>query len=221
MTDALDRLMAAAAPLLRQVDSALTEAGASAADEVWPLLRKVRLLPSAAVAAVAEWRAGRVAEAAAPLRSLARRYGDAVGGVPGQVPWEGAGAEAYGVRWSGLREHLIGPGADSLVGRLGDTAAYLDETAAWVTRSRAAVAGALADVLGSAEAVALVTGLAGLEAAGPPAARIATHLLTPVAAACDEGRRLYGDWHARLAEVPYLPPAGASVRDPAVLRFTD
>jgi hypothetical protein len=218
VTDALDRLAVAAGPLLRRVDSALAEAGATAADGVWPLLQKVRLLPSEAVATVAEWQAAPLAEATASLRSLARRYGDAVDGLPGQVPWEGAGAEAYGVRWASLREHLTGPGTDSVVGRLGGTAAYLDETAAWATRSRAAVAGALADVLGSAEAVALVTGL---EAPGPSAARIAAHVLAPVAAACDEGRRLYDDWHARLAEVPFLPPAGGGLRDPAVLRVSD
>jgi hypothetical protein len=241
VTDALDQLAPAARPLLHRVDTALAESGAPADDPVWPLLRRVRAAPSEAVAAVAGWRAAPLEAVADPLRALARRYGEALDGLPAQPPWEGAGAVAYGVQWSVLRGHVTGAGPDSMVGRLRESAAYADEVADWVRRSRRAVAVALADVLGSAEAVTLVTALgsaalpaavAGIPAAGTPAAgtpaaaRIAAHLLEPVAAACDEGRRLHDEWRAKLGEVPLSRPSAGGAPDGAptgipVLRIND
>lgn len=208
MTDALDRLAPAAKPLLHLVDTALAEGGAATDDPVWPRLRRVRALPSDAVAAVAGWRAAPLEASAGPLRTLARRYAEALDGVPAHPPWEGAGAVAYGVQWSALRGHVIGAGPASMVGRLGESATYLEELADWVRRSRRAVAVALADVLGSAEAVTLVTDLS---PAGPAAARIAAHVLDPVAAACREGHELADEWHSRLAELPlHRAPSGTS-----------
>jgi hypothetical protein len=223
VTDALDRLAPAARPLLHRVDTALAEAGAAPDDPVWPVLRRVRALPSDAVAAVAGWRPEPLAEAAGPLRTMARRYVEALEDLPAHPPWEGAGAVAYGVQWSALRGHVLGAGPASMVGRLRESAAYLDELADWIRRSRRAVAIAVAGALESAEAVVLATGsplaaptlaglsLAGMSLGGPQpagaaAARIAAHVLSPVATACDEGRLLHDDWHSRLGEVPLQAP---------------
>lgn len=218
MTDPLDRLAAAAGPLLRRVDTVLAQEGAAAGDPVWPLVRRVGALPSGAVTAVAGWHAAPLGAAAGPLRALAREYAGTVDSVPGQVAWEGASAEAYGRQWRALRAHLVGPGTESVAARFDHTAAYLDATAEWVTRSRLALARALADVLGSAEAVALETGL---EPAGPAAARVAVHVLAPVAASCDEGWKLHDDWDARLAQLPYQPPSAAPASGRGVVRLGD
>lgn len=222
MTDALDRLAPAARPLLHRVDTTLADVGAPADDPVWPLLRQVRALPSEAVAAVAGWRVGPLEAAADPLRALARGYTEALDGIPAHPPWEGEGAVAYGVQWSALRGHTTGAGPASVVGRLRESAAYVEELVEWLQRSRRAVAMAVADVLASAEAVILLTAGAadaaagagpagagpagGHPAAGVAAARVAAHVLGPVAVACEEGRRLHDDWHSRLGEVPLQPP---------------
>jgi hypothetical protein len=58
VSDALDGLAGAAAPLLQRVDAVLGEAGAPDHDPLLPLLRRVGALPSEAVAAVAAWGAG-------------------------------------------------------------------------------------------------------------------------------------------------------------------
>jgi hypothetical protein len=196
VTDPLARLAPAAAPLLHRVDDVLAQAGIAGEDPIWPLLRRVRALPSAAVAAVAGWRADPCAAGA--LRALARRYEDAVDGLPRYPPWEGAGAQGYARHWGGLRAHVV----EGLAGRLRDTATYADEVADWVARSRRAVAVALADVLGSAEAVTLVTGG---QPAAPAAARVGGHVLAPVALACEEAIGLHDDWRARLAPLEDRP----------------
>jgi hypothetical protein len=231
VTDALDRLSAEAVPLLRRVDAALTFSGASADDAVWPLLRRVRALPSDAVAAVAGWRAEPLAATAAELRSFARRWDGALDTVAAPPPWEGAAAEAYRRRWAALHTYARGGGADSAVGRLRATADHLDALAEWVTRSRRALAAALADALTSAEAVTLLTARAPDEppaapgepvteaAVGSAAARLAVHVLTPVAVACDEGRALSEDAAPRLSQLVYRPAVDAAVTEPGLLRL--
>jgi hypothetical protein len=218
VSDALDHLATAAAPLLHRVDVALAEAGAPGDDPLWPLLRRVRALPSAAVAAVVAWRPAPLEAGGAPLRMLAHRCREALDPVPREVAWEGASAEAYAMRWSSLNAHVSGPDSDSVAERLEQTAAYLGETAEWISRSRLAVAHGVADVLGSAEAVALVTGL---EPAGPAAARIAEHVLAPVAMAWEEGQRLWERWRGRLDESLYRTPADVAVRGSGTLRVGD
>ena len=244
MTDALDRLSAEAVPLLRRVDAALTFSGASADDAVWPLLRRVRALPSDAVAAVAGWLAAEGCDVAivartaadleataAELRSFARRWDGALDTVAAPPPWEGAAAEAYRRRWAALHTYARGGGADSAVGRLRATADHLDALAEWVTRSRRALAAALADALTSAEAVTLLTARAPDEppaapgepvteaAVGSAAARLAVHVLTPVAVACDEGRALSEDAAPRLSQLVYRPAVDAAVTEPGLLRL--
>jgi hypothetical protein len=221
MSDALDRLAGEAAPLLSRVDATLAGAGAPPDHPVWPLLRRVRGLPSDAVAAVASWRPEPLAQSTTPLRTLARRYAEVFDPLPAAAGWDGTAAEMFRLRLAALRSYVQGPGTDSLAGRLRATATYLDELGGWMTRSRRAVAAALADVLPSAEAVTLLTSttpagpaaaLAGPAAspAGVAAARIAAHVLHPVATACEEARRLHDDWLPRLGQLVHQPP-----RDPA------
>ena len=232
MSDALDRLAEEAAPLLLRVDAALADAGAPPDGEVWSLLRRVRALPSDAVAAVVGWRTEPLAQATTPLRTLARRYAEACDPIVADPQWEGAAADAFRLRSAALRAYVQGAGTDSLVGRLRATVSYLEELAGWMTRSRRRLAAALADVLGSAEAVTVLTGAPlsgpavsrgaapvgaapvgaaamGAAAVGAAAARIAAHLLAPVAVACDEARALHDDWQPRLGQLVHQPP-----RDP-------
>jgi len=231
VTDALDRLFAEAVPLLRRVDAALTFSGAGADDAVWPLLRRVRALPSDAVAAVTGWRSEPLAETSAELRRFARRWEEALDPVAVPPPWEGAAAEAYRRRWATLHAYARGGGPESAVGRLRATADHLDELAGWVTRSRRAVAVALADALACAEAVTLLTAPA---PDGPPvapgepvteavvgaaAARLAVHVLTPVAVACDEGRALSEDAAPRLSQLVYRPTVDAAATEGGLLRL--
>lgn len=115
--------------------------------------------------------------------------------------WRGPAAEAYGAAWSGLSAHLAG-GPDTLTARLDDTASYLDDVAAWVARTRRALAGTLAECLGSAEALALRMG-SGQEAVA--AATIGAHTLATAAELLDNGQALHDRWSGRLAELTYRP----------------
>jgi hypothetical protein len=219
--DALDRLVEPVGALLRQVEATLATAGAPEDDPLWPLLRRVRLLPADAVAGVAGWRAEPLEGMLPGLRSLRERYEQAADSAPASPSWEGAGAETYAARWAALRAHLAEPGppaapgpsgaaaggtagAGSLAGRLSATTRFAEELADWVTGSRRSMATALAEVLGCAEAVAVTAGGAD---AGPAAARIATYLLGVAAGLVDEGQRLHETWRARLVELPYVASA--------------
>lgn len=231
MSDALDHLSEAAAGLLQQVEMVLAESGAPPDDPMWPLLRQVRALPAEAVATVAGWRPAPLEQAADPLRRSARRYAETVDGLPAVPPWEGESAGAFQRRWTAVRAYVRDPGAESMVGRLEGTATYLDALVGWVERSRRAVAAALADVLGSAEAVTVVTsGPAGsLPAASDPAgmpvsvaaARIAARVLAPVAAACEEGRRLHEEWRPRLGQLDLRAPRDASLSASGRIRIRE
>ena len=217
--DALDRLVEPAGALLRQVEATLAAAGAPEDDPLWPLLRRLRVLPTDAVTGVAGWRAEPLEGMLPGLRSLRERYEQVGDAVPAWPAWEGAGAEMYAARWAALRAHLAAPAdpgpshgpasaappgaeAGTLAGRLSATIRFTEELADWVARSRRELANALAEVLGCAEAVTVTAG----DAAGPAAARIATHVLGVAAGLVDEGQRLHDAWRARLVELPYLPP---------------
>jgi uncharacterized protein YukE len=139
------------------------------------------------------------------LRALAETYG---ADRPEPDGWTGTAARAYAARWADAAAHL-----DDLAGRLTATAAYLTETADWTTGARRTLAAALADALGSAEAVRL-RGSAGTGAFGDPgperiaaAATIGARVLDAAARAHDAGRALGDRWTGRLDELPYRPPA--------------
>jgi hypothetical protein len=230
--DALDRLSGPADDLLVRVDRALGVSGAPETHPIWPLLRRVGALPGAAVSAVSGLRPAPLAAAAPSLRTLARWYAeasvaagapqvrrtDAGGphesvGVGGGAGWEGAAAEAFADQWGALSAYLAGVG-ESLSARLEATAAFADSLAAWMARTRGALAEALARVLASAEAVSVVSepavdGWITRPAAAPTALRacadIGAAVLAPVALAYEQAGELAVDWPPRLAELPFRP----------------
>lgn len=215
--DALDQLAGPAAGLLNQVDDLLARAGAPADHPIWPLLRRLGVLPGEAVGALAALQPAPLAAAGPSLGALAREYEDARADLADGGSWEGAGAEAFAAYRASLAAYLA-DGPESMTGRLATTASYADALAEWVTQTRAVLARALADVLGSVEAVAVVTG-AGSDpqpAAVQAAAEIGAWVLGGVAEAYDEAETLLHRWAPRLAELPYRAPAdGVSTIDSA------
>lgn len=218
--DRLDHVAGDAAHLLRRVDEILTAAGAPPTHPVWDALRRVRLLPADAVVAVAALHPTALAETATELRVLATRYADVADSLPdpgalrnGTAGWYGEAADAYDAARRQLADHLSGA-PESLAERLEASADLVDALVDWTRRSRAALAGTLAQVLGSAEAVTLLTGAP----AGPTvpaaeaqaAADIAERLLQTIAEAYDVGAELL-QGAADLA-VPAEVPTGAGLR---------
>jgi len=164
--DALDQIVGPATSLLRRVDDVLSTAGAAPDHRVWAQLRRVRLLPGDAVHAVAALRSADLLGAAPELRTGARAYAEIAGSLPAPGRWTGDAADAYDAARRRAAEHLSGTPA-SLDERLEATADLADALVDWVRRTRAELAGALAAVLASAEALALTSG-GPPESAGPP-----------------------------------------------------
>lgn len=202
--DLLDRVHPVAAPLLGKVDATLVASGAPAAHPIWPLLRRLGALPGELVAAFAQTPSDTLTGAADTVHGQVPVY--RADTVPMPAAWQGAAADAYGASWSGLSGHL-GVMAD----RLADTATYLDEVSAWRVRARRALAGTVAECLGSAETVAL-TGSGDVGAA----ATIGAHILATAAEILDDGRALYERWSDRLGEVLYRPPAATRAGSPSL-----
>ena len=180
--DRLAEVLDIAHPVLRRVDEVLATAGAPAEHDVWAELRRVRLLPGDAANAVAALRPAAFAEAGPALRADAAVCADTAAGLPPPGPWSGEAADAYDDLRRRVAADLSGD-ADSLDERLAATADLAEALAGWMARSRADLAGALADVLASDAAVALAGG-----ADSPPsytqamaAAEIAARILRTVA----------------------------------------
>jgi hypothetical protein len=198
--DRLDRLLATAAPLLRRVDEILAGAGAPPEHRVWADLRRVRLLPGDAARAVAALRPEELTEAAPELRADARAYAVLAASLPAPGEWTGAAADAY----DGAREraavHLTG-GPDSLDERLQSSAELADELITWMRSARDSLAGTLADVLTSTEAVTLAGTEVDLAAAREQeaAAEVAAQVLQAVAESYETAVELLHT-SARLAE---------------------
>jgi hypothetical protein len=211
--DLLDRVYPVAAPLLSTVDSALVASGAPPGHPVWPLLRRLGALPGELVAHLAGTPADGLTGASDAVRSYAEAYEHRVDEVPMPAAWRGPAAEAYGAAWSGLSAYLAG-GPDTLIGRLTDTASYLDDLTAWLARARRALAGTVAECLGSAEALALRA--SGTGSGGRPdavaAATIGAHILATAAEILDDGRALQDRWSGRLVELTYWPAGVAPAR---------
>jgi hypothetical protein len=224
--DPLDRLAEVAGGLLGRVDEILTRRGAPAGHPVWPLLRQLRILPGAAVAAVAEVRPGALSAAGSVLDQLRLGYEDAGWVLADRLPvdrqqdvrWSGAAADSFAAQGRGLADHLAG-GPASLSARVTATADYAAALVDWIGDTRVGLAAALAEVLGSAQAVTLLA-----EAAGPgpsstssgadlssegavAAADVAVHVLTVLDRACRIGERLRRESGDRLAELPLRLPA--------------
>jgi hypothetical protein len=211
--DLLDRVHPVAGPLLAKVDATLVAGGAPAGHPIWPLLRRLGALPGESVAHLVAVAPDGITPAGDDLHQHADGYRHRVDEVPMPAGWRGPAADAYAASWSALAAHLAGSGPDTLAGRLADTAGYLDDVAAWLTRARRAVAGSVAECLGSAEAVTLHSGPGdpgpSPSAVTAAAATIGAHLLATLVEVLDDGRALHDRWTGRLDEVSYRPPAPA------------
>ncbi|MCM0678179.1 hypothetical protein NCC78_26395 [Micromonospora phytophila] len=212
--DALDRLAEPGLDLLRRVDTLLA-AGAPDGHRVWPLLRRMQVLPGDAVQGFLDLHPAPLAGAGNAVRRLVRGYDDVSAALTDPVLWSGPAASAYGQARVALLHHLD-EGPESLVGRLESTAGYADALADWVEGSRLALARALADVLRSAEAVAVVAatsvalGASGSRGpAGPggaEAAEIAARVLAVLCVAYDGAETLLRQWAPSLAESRWRAP---------------
>ncbi|MFD2763695.1 hypothetical protein [Micromonospora eburnea] len=202
--DALDRLAEPGLDLLARVD-ALLATGAPEGHRLWPLLRRMQVLPGAAVREFLDLHPAPLADAGHAVRRLIRGYDDACTMLADPVAWSGPAASAYDEARTTLLRHLD-EGPESLVGRLESTAGYADALADWVEGSRLALARALADVLRSAEAVTVhaATRVGGDDRAGAlAAAEIATRVLGALGVAYDGAETLQRQWAPSLAEATW------------------
>jgi len=178
VSDALAKLAPVARPLLEQGDTLLATHGAPPGHEIWRLLGALGVTPAALVATVAELEPDRLRAAAARVREQERAYGRL--GLPRPRAWEGAAARQYAAVAQSLTAHVSGD--DGLANRLAATASYVDTWAEWQQRLRDELARALAGVMSSADAVAVLVAPAqadpaALTAAVAAAARIGAALL--------------------------------------------
>jgi hypothetical protein len=202
--DALDRLAGPAHDLLSRVDDMLTRAGAPDDHPLWPLLRRLRVLPGDAVAAVAALRPAPLVAAGSALRTLSSQYAQPPA-WQGQGAWQGPAAEAFTARWTTLSAYV----EQGLAGRMADTAAYAEAVADWASRTRLAVARTLAAVMTSAEAVTLRTGAEPGQVVRA-AADIASRVLGAVADAYAQADLLLETWAGRLGELDFTPASAAA-----------
>ncbi|WP_027645096.1 hypothetical protein [Salinispora oceanensis] len=216
--DPLERLAEPGLDLLRRVDTLLAT-GAPEGHPVWPLLRRMQVLPGAAVRSFLELPAVAFSDAGRSVRQLVRGYDEVSAALTEPVLWSGTAATAFGEYRAALLSHLD-EGPESLVGRLESTAGYADALADWIERSRRTLARTLAAVLGSAEAVAVVAATSAPPAASAQlavsvpqpaaeveAAEIAARVLAVLSAAYDGAETLLRQWGPSLAESPWRAPA--------------
>ncbi|MFC5927310.1 hypothetical protein [Micromonospora vulcania] len=209
--DPLDRLAEPGLDLLRRVDTLLA-AGVPEGHRVWPLLRRMQVLPGDAVRGFLDLHPAPLAGAGHAVRRLVRGYDDVSAALTDPVLWSGPAASAYGQERTALLRHLD-EGPESLVGRLESTAGYADALADWVEGSRLALARTLADVLRSAEAVTVVATTApGVPPRPGPlgtgvadAAEIAARVLAVLCVAYDGAETLLRQWAPSLAESAWRP----------------
>lgn len=181
--DRLDHLLDTARPLLQRVDEVLSLTGAPEDHGMWAELRRVRLLPGDAAQAVAALRPSAFTDAVAGLRADARACAQVAGSLPPPDEWTGEAADAYEDVRRRAAAHL-GGGDESLDERLEATADLAQALTEWMTQTRADLAGTLADVLGSGQAVTLTGGGATVPPADSEvraAADVAAHILRTVA----------------------------------------
>ncbi|GAB4046222.1 hypothetical protein [Catellatospora paridis] len=152
--DALRRLNASTAGLLARVDDSLARWGAPEEHPVWPLLRRTGALPGDVVSGLADWSPEPWRQQAAALRGHAEAARAVGGGLDRLPSWEGTAGDAFAVA-----RQRISREARHRADRLRADAVFHDELADVLTAGRARVARGLARVAGSAEAVALVTGV--------------------------------------------------------------
>ncbi|MFI5906283.1 WXG100 family type VII secretion target [Dactylosporangium sp. NPDC051541] len=215
MTDVLDRLVVPGEDLLRRVDRLLAGGGIPAGSEVVGLLERVGVLPGEVLEYGLRLDVGALREAARELAEVGERFR----GLPERLSadiddsgWEGSGAAAFQGVWGALAAHIgDGDSADSIVGRIDATSAYLEAVADWAGGFRYELAEAIARVISSAEAVTVVT--AEHEGGGVEAAvRIAERVLRTAADGLGLADGLQRQWEERLGEMQFRPaqsPPGA------------
>ncbi|MDG4790463.1 hypothetical protein O7626_31880 [Micromonospora sp. WMMD1102] len=215
--DVLDQLAEPAVALTGRVDDLLAAAGAPDGHRIWPLLRRLRVLPGDAVRAVLELRPEALAGAGEVGAELRRAYHETGAVLADGGSWQGPTAEVYAAHRSGLAEHVTG-----LTGRVDAMTGYAEAVAGWIEETRYALARTLADVLGSAEAVAVLTTpprAAGVEPGGlppgPAAAEIGARILGTVDEAYDRAEALPRRWAAELDLLDHRPPDLPTVRPDA------
>jgi len=185
--DQLDLVLQTAGPLLRRVDEVISRVGAPPDHRVWAELRRVRLLPGDAVRAVAALRPAGLTEAAPELRADARACAGIAESLPDAGGWTGDAAESYESARRRTADFLSG-GAESLEERLEATADLADALVEWMGQTRDETAQALAQTLGSAEALQLTDDAPVDPAAGrmqEAAAEMAASLLRSIADSYD------------------------------------
>ncbi|MFI7426057.1 hypothetical protein ACIBPB_03640 [Micromonospora sp. NPDC049836] len=219
--DALDRLAEPGLDLLGRVDTLLA-AGVPEGHRLWPLLRRMQVLPGAAVREFLDLHPAPLTGAGHAVRRLVRGYDDTCAMLADPVAWSGPAAGAYDEARAALLRHLD-EGPESLVGRLESTAGYADALADWVEGSRLTLARALADVLRSAEAVTVHaatragadTGRLGAHAA----AEIAVRVLGVLGVAYDGAETLLRQWAPSLAETTWREQATGPYRHGGTTRI--
>ncbi|MDT5030112.1 MAG: hypothetical protein QOC94_283 [Actinoplanes sp.] len=152
--DRLDQALQSAGPLLRRVDEIIATVGAPPDHRVWAELRRVRLLPTDAVHAVAALRPAELTEAVTELRADARTYAGVAAALPGPQDWTGDAADSYHAARNRTAGHL-GGGPESLEERLDATADLAEALHEWMDHTRCDLAAALAEILTSAQALDL------------------------------------------------------------------
>jgi hypothetical protein len=205
VSDALDRLTPPGADLLERVDAALVAHGLPPGHPVTALLRRLGALPADVLHAISAWRPAPLRAAASDLRHTADEYERLRDVLAPPPEWAGAAADGFAAHRTALVGSLGETGAideAGLAGRLRATAAYLDDVAEWLDRSRGELARSIADALGSTEAVRL-------HASGDAeaAATIAARILAAAAGTYSCGQAITERWAGRLDEVSYRPPA--------------
>ncbi|MEV0896592.1 hypothetical protein [Actinoplanes sp. NPDC049802] len=189
MTDRLEQLLKAASPLLNRVDEALATIGAPEGHDVWPELRRVRLLPGDAARAVAALHPSALLDAIPELRADARAYADLADALPSPGSWSGEAADAYEEARRRAAEHLNG-GPDSLGSRMEATADLADALTDWMINTRDDLATVLAEASLSTEAVTLSGGDHPPDIQAAAAAAIGATLLRTIADCYDRAEDL-------------------------------
>lgn len=152
--DLLDHVLPAADPLLRRIDTTLTQGGAPPGHPVWAELRRVRLLPGDGVHSVSALRPEALTALTDPLRSDADTCAIIADTLPPPDPWSGTAADTYETARRRTADHLSG-GPESLDTRLTQSATLADSLAHWMTTTRNTLAMVLADLLATLEPTTL------------------------------------------------------------------
>ncbi|MGH3714502.1 MAG: hypothetical protein ACRDT4_13725 [Micromonosporaceae bacterium] len=232
--DSLPMLATEAGELLRRVDLVIDQLGVPDGHPLTRHLRTLRARPGEVLRMLLATPPGQLMDAVTRLRQLATSYHDELVApldrAAGELGWSGAGYDAFAAHWSTTMHDLAGDdGAESLSGKLRASADFVESVAGWFSQTRQALAGALAEVLSSREAViikgcdelagdpaalrrAYVTGeLADAPRVVTAAANIGAVTLGSVASWYETGMETYvagadgvpaGGWAAKLAPLP-------------------